>query len=110
MTASAAPVASAKKVTACEECGRAHQPYPDCPEPREYHDAPFFEEVRRMKRFRGPPGCRHKGKRRFHDKTQAVSALHTIASRGARRERMPVRAYQCDFCKGWYLTSEGSRS
>lgn len=54
--------------------------------------------------------CRgHKGKRRFHDHHQAVASLHAIASSEVRRERYPVRAYFCEFCNGWFLTSSASR-
>lgn len=67
-------------------------------------------KVKRPPKRRPKVACRgHKGKRRFHDKPQAVASLHAIASSDHRRETYPVRAYFCEFCKGWFLTSEPSR-
>lgn len=36
---------AANERAACSECGRAHQPGPECPPPpRDYHDAPFLKK------------------------------------------------------------------
>lgn len=45
------------------------------------------------------------GKRRFHDKQEAVAALHVLMSRSS-RTTLPTRAYSCPRCKGWHLTSK----
>ena len=44
------------------------------------------------------------GKRRFHDKAEAVHALHLLTSKST-RDHVPHRAYECGRCKGWHLTS-----
>lgn len=44
------------------------------------------------------------GKRRFRDHSEAVSALQRIDAREG--ELAPVRAYECDRCHGWHLTSQ----
>lgn len=49
------------------------------------------------------------GKRRFRDHAEAIRSLRTIRTKGAPRNRMPSRAYYCDHCKGWHLTSQGGR-
>lgn len=60
-----------------------------------------------MSRRRKTRTCR--GKVRYHDKPQAVGAMHAIQGNRARgesnRQRTPCRAYYCDACKGWHLTS-----
>lgn len=49
------------------------------------------------------------GKRRFRDGDEAKIALSTIRSAGAEvRAKTPVRAYECETCKGWHLTSQAS--
>lgn len=45
------------------------------------------------------------GKVRYPDHASAVKALHTIKTVGVQRDRTPARAYQCDRCLGWHLTS-----
>lgn len=48
--------------------------------------------------------CRRTGKRRYPDHQSAVQALHRFAQ--STRARKPVRAYPCDLCKGWHITSQ----
>lgn len=54
------------------------------------------------------PGKRHRpghtGKRRFKDEISAKLAVAT-AQRKANRDKTPCRAYHCDVCQGWHLTS-----
>lgn len=45
------------------------------------------------------------GKRRFRDHASAVQALRRTSRADDRRDRKPARAYHCDRCKGWHLTS-----
>jgi hypothetical protein len=56
--------------------------------------------------------CRPSGKRRFRDKLEATKALHRattsrhIAEMGeTNSRRRECRAYWCDGCAGWHLTS-----
>ncbi len=56
-----------------------------------------------MARHRKQRAC---GKRRFRDIEQAKSALRFINTKGAVREKNPVRAYNCEACKGAHLTSK----
>ncbi len=44
-------------------------------------------------------------KRPFRDKNDAVYALHGIQNKNDDRKK-PVRAYQCEHCQQWHLTSE----
>ena len=47
------------------------------------------------------------GKRRFRDKNEALAALHRITARVSKLAGdKPVRAYPCDYCNGWHLTSQ----
>lgn len=58
------------------------------------------------------PECRDSGKRRYRDRHQATDALnsarrqraHDLAHEGA-TTRHEARAYKCDSCKGFHLTS-----
>lgn len=51
------------------------------------------------------------GKRRFRDKGEAIRSLHTIRTKGVPSPKgTPSRAYFCDHCKGWHLTSQGGRA
>lgn len=63
--------------------------------------------ARRTKRL-----CPDTGKRRFRDHVQAVRALHAAANSrrsaaldGVQTVRRERRAYCCDACGGWHLTS-----
>lgn len=47
----------------------------------------------------------HTGKRRFPDEISAKLAMAGIQRRSS-RPRVPQRAYRCDVCKGWHLTSQ----
>jgi hypothetical protein len=47
------------------------------------------------------------GKTRFRDHESATTALQ-ITQRSS-RTRKPTRAYRCDLCDGWHLTSKGQR-
>lgn len=55
------------------------------------------------------PSCFRTGKVRFRDRRQAQDALQPIAWRRvagtAPARRQEVRAYECDSCDGWHLTS-----
>lgn len=44
------------------------------------------------------------GKKRFRDHQSAVHALRRIKG-GSSRDRVPAKAYECDWCGGWHLTS-----
>lgn len=41
----------------------------------------------------------------YHDHTEAVKALHEICNRKGDNVK-PCRAYQCDNCGKWHLTSK----
>lgn len=41
---------------------------------------------------------------RFRDHESAVRALRQTRDRGA--DKLPVRAYECNLCHGWHLTSQ----
>lgn len=45
---------------------------------------------------------------RFRDEVAASGELGRIG-RYARNEHVPVRAYRCDRCEGWHLTSQAER-
>lgn len=45
------------------------------------------------------------GKIRFRSQDEALRALHYLQTRST-REKVPVRVYQCDGCKGWHQTSQ----
>lgn len=47
---------------------------------------------------------RCKGKRRYRDHPEAMRSLRGFKN-GSRRDVIPVRAYSCDVCHGWHLTS-----
>lgn len=49
--------------------------------------------------------CRRTGKRRYRDHEEAVGSLQKIGNNST-REVVPVRAYECDFCDGWHVTSQ----
>lgn len=57
---------------------------------------------KRSKRSKDRGAC-PSGKRRFRDHPSAVAALRRTGS--SSREVRPVRAYECDRCQGWHLTS-----
>ncbi|MEJ7783188.1 MAG: hypothetical protein WKF96_00195 [Solirubrobacteraceae bacterium] len=44
------------------------------------------------------------GKRRYRDHAEATGALRRVA-RSSQRQKIPVRCYWCDTCKGWHITS-----
>lgn len=44
-------------------------------------------------------------KKAYKDKRFAVQALHTITN-VVDGKRKPVRAYRCDICQKWHLTSK----
>ena len=48
--------------------------------------------------------CGLRGKRRFRDHRSAIEALRRIRSNSV-RQTVPARAYECDACGGWHLTS-----
>ncbi len=47
-------------------------------------------------------------KRRFRDHAEALAMLRRIAKRST-REKHPIRAYECVYCKGWHITSQADR-
>lgn len=49
------------------------------------------------------------GKVRYPDHAGAVKALHTITTKGERRDVTPARAYECGRCNGWHLTSRADQ-
>jgi hypothetical protein len=44
-------------------------------------------------------------KKRFRDHEAAVQALRRTSRPDDGRDRKPTRAYPCDRCHGWHLTS-----
>lgn len=78
----------------------------------------WLREVNIMKlrdgnRVRLSGKCGLGGKRRYRDHSEAIAALHGVANARYRAEldgvetrRREVRAYECDFCHGWHLTSK----
>lgn len=50
--------------------------------------------------------CNRTHKVRYPDLLAAKMALATIRKHDSTREDIPVRAYQCEFCKGAHLTSQ----
>ena len=54
--------------------------------------------------------CPKTGKARYRDHASANIAITTIALRNDdERRKRPVRAYYCESCKGWHLTSLPAR-
>jgi hypothetical protein len=45
------------------------------------------------------------GKKRYRDHQEAVQALRRLREH-SERGRIPARAYQCNRCGGWHLTSQ----
>lgn len=45
---------------------------------------------------------------RYRDHESAVRALRGVA--GSARAKIPVRAYRCNLCQGWHLTSQTQRT
>lgn len=50
----------------------------------------------------GTAQCQNK--KRFRDKAQADWAIKAL-KRDSSRQKIPCRAYECIFCKGWHLSS-----
>jgi hypothetical protein len=48
------------------------------------------------------------GKRRFRNEVRATRVLHRIWARPRPGRQMESRAYACDRCGGWHLTSRGA--
>lgn len=44
-------------------------------------------------------------KKAYKDKRFAIRAIHTISNKKDGRKK-PVRAYKCDLCGKWHLTSK----
>lgn len=44
-------------------------------------------------------------KQRFKTEPAAAQSLQMIHEERQPREHVPVRAYHCDHCKGWHITS-----
>lgn len=53
------------------------------------------------------------GKIRYATESEARNARYEMVERwreeGQRRHKHPTRAYCCDVCHGWHLTSQASR-
>ncbi len=44
------------------------------------------------------------GKRRYRDQQEATRVIHFLASHST-REKAATRAYECEDCCGWHITS-----
>lgn len=50
--------------------------------------------------------CFKTKKQRYYDEVAALLALAEIKRKdSSKREKQEQRAYKCQFCKGWHLTS-----
>jgi len=49
-------------------------------------------------------------KRRYKTKPQAELELQLMHACNNDKHRVPVRAYPCEYCKGWHLTSQPRNS
>ena len=75
---------------------------------RRTHPRITLNSRRRPRRPQDVPTCLVTGKLRFRDKKSAVQVLHTaaaVASLNPASRRREVRAYKCQDCRGWHLTS-----
>lgn len=54
-----------------------------------------------------PRPCR---KTRYGDRLEALLALARIGTQDHVRAKAPHRAYCCQFCQGWHLTSQAEFS
>lgn len=54
--------------------------------------------------WRLPDGSMVCAKRRFIDQPAAIAYMLAIQAQDGKRNA-PRRSYQCEFCKGWHLTS-----
>lgn len=52
----------------------------------------------------------HAGKRRYNSGAAARRAIENIRDYGDRRDSRPQRAYPCDSCGKWFLTSSPERT
>ncbi len=48
-------------------------------------------------------------KHRFRDEAHAVAAIDVIRATNTMCHRAPTRAYLCNWCNGWHLTSQDRR-
>lgn len=53
--------------------------------------------------------CDRTGKVSYRDEHSANRAIVNVAT-NSQREIVPVRSYQCPFCKKWHLTSREERA
>lgn len=60
-----------------------------------------------MNRVRTVGRCRT-GKERYRDRVAALLALAWLDNTDPKRRE--CRAYRCDLCRGWHLTSQTKRS
>lgn len=49
------------------------------------------------------------GKKRYKDEAAALFALHNVVEPAREGSGPPLRAYLCDFCGRWHLTSQPRR-
>lgn len=60
------------------------------------------------RRTRTPGTCPQTGKARYRDRIAALLALTGIDNSNPKRREQ--RAYRCQFCRGWHLTSQTKRT
>lgn len=56
--------------------------------------------------------CHKTGKKTFATRFETQLAMANVQGKHARRHRQrfseePTRAYKCEFCPGWHMTSQG---
>lgn len=57
---------------------------------------------------RATGSCPRTGKTRFRDRIAALLALSGMDNLNPKRREQ--RAYRCEFCRGWHLTSQKKRT
>ena len=62
--------------------------------------------ARKVVGYRLPNGEMVCVKERHRDEAAALAALARIQASNWNNHRVPQRAYQCDHCHGWHLTSQ----
>lgn len=49
------------------------------------------------------------GKKRYRDEAAALAALHGVVLWDEAAQGKELRAYRCDYCERWHLTSQPRR-